>query len=522
MAALAVLTLVFAVAVVVLFALPASAPASDAQQSILQDDDQIIYASPAHEVRTLKTIAALGVDRVKVSVVWWLVAPRPNSTHRPRFNASNPGAYAAGAWARYDLLVRTAQQLGLKVYFSLSPPSPAWALPRGQSTTQGPVLGRVPDTGQFRAFVEAIGRRYSGTFKPAGQSSPLPRVDYWGVWNEPNERSWLNPWWAPLPGGKRAYTQPAAYRRLVNAAWTALHVTGHGGDTFLIGETANEGILNPVPFARAMYCVGANDHPLHGAAAAAYECPTSGNRSKFVRSNPGLFHASGYAHHPYSFDVPPNHRYPVHTYITLYNIASLERDLNRIWGAYGKKPSGGVPIYVTEWGYKTNPPNPYVHTSLSEQATWLDQGEYMTWLDPYVHALAQFLLVDDKPKAHTVKGSQLYWSTWQTGLEYHDGTPKPSYEAFRLPIWLPDQRHGSSVAVWGQLRPANHTTTQTAQIQLQSSGSSTWTTLTTVSTTDPEGFFLTHVAIPTSGQVRLAWTDPATGAVDYSRDVSVS
>ena len=56
-AALAVLALVFA----------SPAHASGTQESILQDDAQLIYASPQHMAQTLEQLSSLGVDRVKVS-----------------------------------------------------------------------------------------------------------------------------------------------------------------------------------------------------------------------------------------------------------------------------------------------------------------------------------------------------------------------------------------------------------------------------------------------------------------------
>ena len=142
-AALAVLALVFA----------SPAHASSTQESILQDDAQLIYASPQHMAQTLEQLSSLGVDRVKLSLVWWLVAPNATSTRRPNFNASDPAAYPPGAWDRYDMLVRMAQELGLKTYFEFSPADPAWAIARGESTKQGPSLGHAPDPKLFEQFV---------------------------------------------------------------------------------------------------------------------------------------------------------------------------------------------------------------------------------------------------------------------------------------------------------------------------------------------------------------------------------
>lgn len=526
-------------------ALPSPTRASAAQQSILMDDNQLIYSSPEHVARTLSQLASLGVDRVKVSVVWSLVAPDAGSSTRPRFDATDPRAYPPGAWDRYDTLVRLAQAAGLKTYFQFTPSIPTWAIDRSLPGGQGLPLGRAPDPHAFERFVEAVGRRYSGTFAagiPAtepppsvlglvGRSpaqteatqpgSPVPAVDYWGIWNEPNFPSWLNPWHRTLRGGLQQFTQPMIYRNIVDAVTQGLTAAGHTSDTVLLGETANFGSLPPIPFIEDVYCVSAGFRPLRGRAATTVGCPSSGNGASFVAAHPGLFSIAGYAHHPYGFDLAPDRPYPRAGWVTLQNLGVLERELNRIFASYGRSRRGGIPLYLSEWGYKTNPPNPYVKTSLSQQAVWLDEGEYMTWQVGYVRALAQFLLVDDRPKAGERVGSREYWHTFQTGLEMMDGAPKPSLAAFRIPLWLPNARRGPRVTIWGQLRPADHSARQYGLIQFRQTGQSHWGTLRVVQTDSPEGFVLAHVSIPRTGSIRLGWLDPHTRTVSYSRIVPV-
>jgi hypothetical protein len=519
-AALAIAALVCAF-VVIEITLPAPAHASGTQVSMLLDDDELIYVSPQHMMNTLHTLHQLGVDVVKVSLVWQLIAPDQASTQRPAFNATDPAAYPSGAWSRWDALVEAAHQLGMKVYFLLIGPSPLWAIPKGQPTNQGPSLGWAPSPGEYQQFAMAAGKRYSGAYTDPLNGQTIPRVDYWGVWNEPNERAWLNPDFGNLPHHRRALLQPQIYRNLVDAGWRALSATGHAGDTVMIGETANQGIMAPIPFIRALYCVGNNLRPLRGVAASSFGCPRSGRRSRFAAQHPGLFRAA-VAHHPYAFPYqgPPNRPFPDPTFVTLYNVPSFERLLNGIFATYGKHPSGGVPLYLTEWGYKTNPPNPYVNTTPAQQAAYLNEGEYMTRTEPYVRGLTQFLLVDSPPKPHTRPGSALYWSTFQTGLEYINDAPKPAFAAFQLPIWLPHATHGPNVTVWGQLRPADHTTAQNGVIQFLPSGSSTWRDLAQVQTSDPEGVVNTHVSIPSAGAVRLGWV-ATDGSTLYSRTVQV-
>jgi hypothetical protein len=525
--------------------LSSAAVASDTQESILMDDNQLIYASPDRVAHTLSQLRTLGVDRVKVSVVWSLVAPDAASSTKPKFDATDPRAYPPGSWDRYDTVVRLAQAAGLKTYFQFTPSVPTWAIDRSLPGGQGLPLGRAPRAADFEQFVEAVGRRYGGTFAaaiPASEpppsllgllglspaqtqatkpGSPIPAVSYWSVWNEPNFPSWLNPAHRTLRSGQQQLTQPMIYRSLVNAAWQGLSATGHTSDTFLLGETANFGNVLPMPFIEDMYCVSSGFRPLTGKAATHVGCPVSGDRASFLAHNPGLFAIAGYAHHPYSFDQAPNRPYPAAGWVSLQNLGVLARALNGVFTSYGRSRPGGIPLYLSEWGYKTNPPNPYVKTSLAQQATWLDQGEYMTWKLSYVRALAQFLLVDDRPRTSEPVGSRLYWHTFQTGLETMDGAPKPSMAAFRIPIWLPDARHGPRVTLWGQLRPADHSALQYGLIQSRAAGQTQWVTLRVVQTDSPEGFVLAHLPIPKAGSVRLGWLSPQTGNVAYSRTVAV-
>jgi hypothetical protein len=523
---------------------PARALASDTEQSLLVDDNRLIYTTPSKVRADLEQIAALGFDRIKVSVVWALLAPSPNASREPNFHAADPAAYPAHAWDRYDLVDELAHELGIGVYFQLTAPAPNWAVAPGARSPEHS-WSHEPNASEFGQFAEAVGRRYSGSYvvpadqqstpivslpiggvtltNPSGSSqpsgsTPLPAVDWWGIWNEPNEHAWLSPQTRRYHGRTVPFS-PLLERRLTDAGYAGLIRSGHAHDTILIGETASAGSVRPVAFLRDLYCLSSRYRPLRGTTAAALGCPTSGTTGAFVSAHPALFHAAGYAHHPYSFDHPPTTRF-TQGVITLANLGSFERVLDRSLAAYGQPT--GMPIYATEWGYKTNPPNPFVHTSLTQQATWLNQGEYMTWRDPRIRALAQFLLYDDRPRQGATPGTLSYWSTFQSGLFYAGGRAKPSLAAFRLPIWVPHAHHGASVTVWGEIRPAAHDQVQYAEVEYRAGSRAPWENLVEVATSNPEGFLLSHIAIAHSGQIRLAWADPATGAVDHSRTVGIS
>jgi hypothetical protein len=496
---------------------PVQALASGSQQSIMQDDLQLLYGTPQHTLTVLEQMKSLGVSVVKVSMIWSLVAPDPNAHQKPNFDATNPGAYPPGAWNRYDTIVEEADALGLRVYLQFVPRDPVWAAAHNVPSGQSFQHSQAPNLRYFQQWVTAVGRRYSGSWQDA-QGQSIPRVSEWGIWNEPNWEGSLNPWHRTV-NGRQELMQPPLYRGIVDTAWKALSAAGHGSDTILLGETADYGNIPPLAFMEDVYCVGKQYRPLSGQAAQGVGCPSSPNRTSFVSQNPGLFRATGWAHHPYGFDVPPNQPSQIKTSVGIYNVSEMERTANAIFATYGRRRSGGVPIYLTEWGYVTNPPNPVYHTTLTDQATWLNQGEYMTWRDPFVKALAQFELVDFPTPRHQ---SNHQWSrSFTSGLEFQDGTPKPALAAWRLPIWLPVAQHGAHVAVWGQLRAASHSTTQTGEIQFRPKGSSTWSPLQHVSTTSPQGFVFTHVSIGSAGAVRLAWTSPSNQTF-YSRTVRVS
>src|SRR3712207_726640 len=93
-------------ALLVLLALASVVPAARAdvdQEAMFQDDDELLYQKDAAQVHArLDELAALGVDRVRVTVLWQSLAPKPASRKRPRFDAADPSAYSPGAWTGYD------------------------------------------------------------------------------------------------------------------------------------------------------------------------------------------------------------------------------------------------------------------------------------------------------------------------------------------------------------------------------------------------------------------------------------
>jgi hypothetical protein len=540
--------------------------ASHAPESIFQDDDHLIYDSTATVARTLDLLKALGVDRIRVTIEWAYIAPDPTSSTEPvGFDAADPADYPHGAWSRYDRVVEMAAAHGIGVDFNVTAPGPLWAMrPMPVSTQLGAGPAEYePSATDFGQFVQALGTRYSGAYLPssrrpglsstllpslASRSStrnsirarrPLPRVAFWSIWNEPNQPGWLAPQWRTV-GKQSVPDSPRLYRSLLDAAVKGLELTGHtlSSDTILVGETAPEGeitevkvagheryfnrtgsydAMSPMVFVRALYCVNSSYRRLTGAAASALGCPPSGSAHAFATENPGLFHAAGFAHHPYFFLFAPSINSPVADFVPLADLGRLERGLDRIFAAYAINRQ--IPIYLTEYGYQTNPPNPNQNVTPAEQAVYLNEADYMAWRDPRVRSMAQFLLYDAGPNTAYPPSSYDYWgSTFQTGLIFgpgtsRDGRRKPAFAAYRLPIWIPTTkvRPGSQILIWGMLRLAPKDTAQKAMIQWRPAHGRGFRTLATVRVPASaiHGYFTTHVTLPGTGRIRIAWRSAA-------------
>jgi hypothetical protein len=246
--------------------------------------------------------------------------------------------------------------------------------------------GRAPNYApprprDFRAFARAAATRY-------------PWVHYWLIWNEPNLRLWLRP------------TKAAIYvQHLLNPGYEAIHaVLPHaqvGG-----GETAPRGGLGGV--APAVW--------IHGMAAA---------------------HAKldAYGHHPYPLsprETPSSGGCRNCPSITMATVPKLLILVRRYFGP--------KPVWLTEYGYQTNPPDTFLGVSLQRQATLLSLAAMRAWRLSRVTMLIQYLYRDE-----------VALSRFQTGLVFADNRPKPSLQGFKLPF-AEMRRSGFQTVVWGQIR----------------------------------------------------------------------
>ncbi len=518
--------------------LPATASASHSQLAIIQDGSDLGGAAGA-----MQEFRQLGANTVRIVVPWAAIAPSPTSVKKPSFDATDPNAYPAGAWAPFDAIVRQAALAGIKVDFTVSGGAPRWAEAskyQGDPGESPTFLAWRPNAAAYGQFVKAIGTRYDGNFTPKGQSTPLPAVRFWAIFNEPNFGEDLGP---QAINGSSVPTAPLMYRGLANAGWSALNATGHSHDTIVIGEFAaqgfepgppsrhapqglpgNYGQTRPLLFIRDLYCVNSSYHELRGSAAQALGCPTTAAASRKFRSqNPGLFNVSAVSDHPY-----PQGESPVSLagnkpdYARFQDLGRLERTFDRVNRIYGS--SKRYPVYNTEYGYITRPPKGAPYVSPATAAYYINWAEYLSWKQPRVASTMQYLLNDPAPGLGAYSG-------FASGLRFFDGKPKPGYDAYRLPVYMPQTSfsHNANEELWGDVRPAPFMSQdgdgpQTVSIQLNGK------TIKTVTVTGSTGYFDTHLKFPRSGSVRLAWTYPRSdtflpvsdlGKTVYSRSINI-
>ena len=461
-------------------ALPTSSP-----ESVIQDDAGFLHQPEDVIAQNLERTKALGIERIRVTAGWSVIAPDPDSPVKPDFDDTDPGAYPAGNWMNLDRLVRMANAAGLKVMIDIAFWAPRWATkaPADQRdrlrTDIDPVL--------YSHFAEAVARRYSGTWAPpaprpdepppqpqpspdgnlltklfgGGQQqsppppppappamespAPLPAVDIFTIWNEPNHPGFAIPQWT-RENGRLIPHQADVYRAMVRAAYPLIKSVAPASRV-LIGATSPGGAtqtgrsgVTPLRFIRRFACVDNRWRPIH-----------TGPCSDFT-TIPG----DGWSHHAYSLQTLPS-QIPIDgDKLPVANTGRLLWALDRLARTRRIAPANRD-LYITEYGYETSPPDPHAKFSPEQQAQLLSWAEFIATRSPRVKMWPNFELVD-RPGWRAGPDMRLF-GDWQTGLYFADGTPKPAAAVYRTPTFAACVRRGgrTQVMVWGRIRGSRET-----------------------------------------------------------------
>ncbi len=182
------------------------------------------------------------------------------------------------------------------------------------------------------------------------------------------------------------------YTKICNAVYGGVHRTLIKGEKVACGATAPRGnnsptsarpTISPLAFMRAL-------------------------------KTAGLRKFDAYAHHPYygGKNEAPSTK-PSTNAVTMGNINTLIAELTRLWG--NKR------LWITEYGYQTNPPDRAFGVSYAKQAAYMKQAYAMARTNPRIDMMLWFLLRDE-PRL----------GGWQSGLLTRTGQKKPAFNVFRL------------------------------------------------------------------------------------------
>ncbi len=418
-------------------AVPATAGASPRQFSILQDDAVLPGRTAADPDEAMAEAKSLGVDVVRAFVSWRAVSPSPRSRQMPPdLDVGNPDAPGYD-WSAYDSFIARARRHGLAVFLTLAPPIPYWASEEpnrcphhigGYKNFRFSCMWK-PRPRLFYQFAKAVALRYGS----AAQGPHGGQVTYYSLWNEPNLEHYLYPQFRRTRYGRVDFGAKR-YRELWYEGWKAIarYDPARRGNV-LFGETA--AISSPLDTLFGALCLDEHGRPFRGMMRKLQGC-----------MRPRKLPIGGMAVHPYNNEAKGTVFTRSFTLDSL-PMAYLPR-LHRLMdhaAAKGRIPRGKG-IFLTEFGFQSNPPDSVRGLSLDRHAQAINEADRLFFADRRVKAVAQFELYDPPE----LRNQDVY----NTGLRENGGVKKPAWQAYRMPVVV-TKLSRDMVEVWGQVRPAD-------------------------------------------------------------------
>ena len=442
------------------------------------------------------------MDMVRVTVLWNVVADSAKSGTGPapalqQARRRQPeGLSEAQLGPLRPPRPRDRASSASSPYFDVTWPGPSWAHGRAAA-----LRAREPQDVEAQADAsspsssKAVGKRYDGTYKDENDHHAAHPARVRVVAGQRAQPGRLAD---PAVAARQARTRRACTARCTSpgaARWTDR--PRRRRDLHRRDRAAGQ-LEAHVALARAPEAV-------HRAAALRARGHTDGGCSDFDKYGP--LQATGWAHHPYTKRLPP---------LQPRLQPGLDHDGQPQRPADAARPAGrpdrphraaACRSCSTEFGYETNPPDPYVG-DLARQAGRLPQRSATSspTSTRASRATRSSCCATCRRCASTPRPSRHYWFTYQSGLFTRSGKPKPSAQAYAFPFLaqptgtpLHRRTCGASCGSDPTTSPKELRTRCRSQFK-PADGSADWAPLgSPITVTNGRGFFTGQVTAPAAG-----------------------
>jgi hypothetical protein len=171
-------------------------------------------------------------------------------------------------------------------------------------------------------------------------------------------------------------------------------------------------------------------------------------------------------------------------------MATLDRLLRHVTASFG----GRVRVWLTEFGYQTNPPDRALGVSKQLQARYVGEAARRAFNASRVDMLIHYLYRDEPTPAG-----------WQSGFMTATGSAKPARRAYMVAA-SQAYRRGLTTAVWGHIRLGEGRQHYVLQ-QWRRGG---WRTVNGAYKTGQRGFLYRYVRAGRGSRLRIVHTPTGT------------
>jgi hypothetical protein len=383
--------------------------------------------TPAQQLAALDTAKSAGVQIIRANVSWKDIAANCAGQTVDQLAAFTNPCYS---WTNLDALVQGAHARGIQLVVSVTR-VPTWVNSNDDPYFVGSSSAQFTRfVNNYRSFMSAIGRRYNA-------SSSVGIITKWTIWSEPNSGTF----WKPMNTVAEQSIAPVRYAILYAAAAPALHFANPTA-LIAVGPTGPRSTIRPISFLKVL-------------------------QPQLLRRLPGATltikrrYLNAWAHNPYAGSgAAPNVAFLKSPAVGIGNISDLLHQLD------AQAITKGLPVWATEFGYETNPPDNIFGISTGRQGPYLAQALDILDSKARIAMAINYQLTDASDLAD-----------FQSGIFFANGAAKPSLTYFQRPLSsnINSMRKASPVVIWGRslLSP------RTGRLAYSFNGGRTWNLLPT-------------------------------------------